>query len=92
MIWDETLKYHIYGGENVPDSPKNRTESELKKIAFDIFKEKNERSSSELVQELCLRLGVKERTGKKYVEQLIKSEIVIRSNQFGICSIKSNRS
>lgn len=81
MIWNHEHKYHVYGGENVPTTPLNRKQEELKQIAIAIFQEKSERTYGELVTELCSRLGVKERMGRNYLGTLKKLGVVYKNTE-----------
>lgn len=76
MVWNKSLKYHTYDGENDLSSRQERKKEDLKEIAISIFEEKNERTYKELVRELCVRLGVKERMGKNYLQELHKHKII----------------
>ena len=76
MAWDNDMKTHVTMGEKHGDSPSVRKQNELLKITKDIFSECDALSYKDLTQEIMSRLGVQDRTGRKYIKTLRDASII----------------
>ena len=76
MAWDNDIKSHVTMGEKHGDSPSVRKQNELLKITKDIFSECDAISYKDLTQEIMSRLGVQDRTGRKYIKTLRDAKII----------------
>ena len=83
FAWDKVLGMHCYRGEKPREEKEKRKETELVRVAKDIFARQQHITYIDLCDQIQALLDVKERTAKSYVRFMREKDIIIKdpSNQ-----------
>ncbi len=83
FAWDKVLGMHCYRGEKPREEKEKRKETELVRVAHDIFARQKHITYIDLCDQIQALLDVKERTAKSYVRFMREKDIIIKdpSNQ-----------
>ncbi|CDN30509.1 Toprim domain protein [Mucinivorans hirudinis] len=83
FAWDKALGMHCYRGEKPREEKEKRKETELVRVAHDIFSRQKHITYIDLCDQIQALLDVKERTAKSYVRFMREKDIIIKdpSNQ-----------
>lgn len=78
MGWDKDENMFVSKGVKSKVEKEKRKLDVLRTAAFDMFKEVGTKSYKEIVEDLCSRMSVKDRTAKDYVKFLADNNIIDR--------------
>lgn len=78
MGWDKEENMFVSKGVKSKEEREKRKLDVLRTAAFDMFKEVGTKSYKEIVEDLCSRMSVKDRTAKDYVKCLTDNNIIDR--------------
>lgn len=83
FAWDKVLGMHCCRGEKPREEKEKRKETELVRVAHDIFARQKHITYIDLCDQIQALLDVKERTAKSYVRFMREKDIIIKdpSNQ-----------
>lgn len=83
FAWNKELGMHCYRGEKPREEKEKRKETELLRVANDIFSRQKHITYIDLCDQIQALLDVKERTAKSYVRFMRERDIIIKdpSNQ-----------
>lgn len=78
FAWDKELGMHAYCGEKPREEKEKRKETELTRVAQDIFGQQPYITYIDLCEQIQSVMDVKERTAKSYIKYMRDKEIILR--------------
>lgn len=78
FAWDKELGMHAYCGEKPREEKEKRKETELLKVAHEIFDQQPYTTYIDLCEQIQSIMDVKERTAKSYIKFMRDKEIILR--------------